>query len=282
MGYFKLSIIGFSIIGVFLLLYFFIAGLLVTKEEIALADLKNSWKKEAVCHESCARARLKLEEVVIGGLNGQNGRLESRIKQYFLSSNISSPFKIELVKVLSRSSGNKKIPNYMRDYLNDPKSVSEIKAVIIASYDISLFDPDFNPEKPLDYYFRLLQDDESLAVKQTVVSVLSNYKSKERYFSLSQLDLLRSLILDKNTPHRLRQSLVLFLNDYYLLFPNQTKLILKLVYDDVVSGRRELNDEVSSVFAVDILNKYRSLQSADRELPFPAVSEEAWNEYYNN
>jgi len=151
-----------------------------------------------------------------------------------------------------------------------------LRAAILAAYDPAVLDKKFffsgAPGQvalsPRDYYFHLLTDDDELLIKREAVRLISAQAEKGGTLSLNQLAIIRELMLDSVTPALLRPPLVLLLGDYYELFPVETVAVLKSVYAE--------GDEVSRAFAADILNK------SGKKITAPAVSQEAWDEYYNN
>lgn len=273
----KLSLAG-GFLTILVLIYLLVAGLAVSPAEIQLAELKNSWEKEKICHEACAGERAQAEEMVVKALKKtarqKETHLARRLKIYFLDENLSAEFRSELVKIWQRAFGPDNPPDYLKDYLASAGGNTAVQAAIIASFPVAFLTPISVGHSPLDYYFTLLTGNRDLALKQAAVSALSNYPDKTRDFSEDQLATIKNLALNPATDRRLRQPLILLLADYYSLFPETTAAVLKTVYEAESAG-----DEISRAFAADIFNKWHS--GADK-LPVSAVSDAAWEKYYNN
>jgi hypothetical protein len=251
-------------------LYFLGAFLAVNPAEVRLAELKNSWQAEKICHEDCSLKRRQAVETIIKSLTGKpDSRLAKRLQNYFLDEEAGAEFRSELVAILRRAFGPD-APPYIKSYLADSEADPVIQAAIIASYGGILGSEEENSSP--DYYFTLLTGDYHPALKQEAIKLLSDFPNKEKWFSLKQLEAIESLIVDSATEKSLRQSLVLLLSDYYPLFSEETAVILKTAYN-AENGQ----DEISRAFAADILNKL-----GGEELAPVAVSPAAWEEYYNN
>lgn len=283
----KKLLLGGGILTILILIYLLIALLAVSPVEIRLAELKNSWENEKICHESCALRRAEAEEAVVGVLmvdfNAvKESRLAKRLKIYFLDEKLSAEFRSELVKILRRAYGPAKPPLYLKDYLTRDDGNPAVQATIINSYGAAVLNQAALNDKggdkagvsPLNYYFTLLTGDRDLVLKLEAIRALSNYPDKINYFSTDQLAAIEKLALDPATDSRLRPSLILLLTDYYPLFPKETAAILKMIY-----GEKNAGDEISRAFAADILNRFGA--KGDK-WPIPAVSDAAWDEYYNN
>ncbi len=258
--------------------YFSLSLFLISPAEIKLAELADSWNKEELCHEVCAAARRQAALAVADDLkNNPDVRTARLLKKYFLSATAGPEFKGELVRILAAAYGADNPPDYIKSYFDQSDGAPAVQAAILVVFRPAALNINAPAGRaaglsPLADYFLILKSNRDLAVKQAAVEILSNEPDKAHNFSVSQLPLIRDLILDQATPPRLRQSLVLLLGDYFFLFPADTALILRIVYDSGVAG-----DEISRAFSADILNR---LDGAKR--PVPAVSPESWEEYYNN
>lgn len=252
--------------GLITLIYVSVAFLTVRPAEVRLAELKNSWEQEKICHESCAFWRRAATEEITRALAADSdlrSRAARQLKLYLLDEEISVEFRAELIKILRQATGLNKPPAYLQDYLFNGDNAA-VRAAIIDSYGL----------EPLDKLFTLLNGHDDLAVRQAAVRALSNYPAKETGFSAGQLKAITELILNPETERRLRQDLVMLLSDYYPLWSTETAAILLAIYE-----HKEIGDEVSRAFAVDIYNRFNGGLS---ELPLPLVSDAAWDEYFNN
>ena len=236
----------------------------VDQTELQLAELRDSWRKEKICHEECARIRAGQEESIVSGLKaGPDSRAARRLKKYFLDEDEDILFRIELVSLARRAWGQGAEPEYFKKYLTDSDGQVAIQAEIISSYSSS---------RPLKYYFDILAGAGDWRLKQAAISVIGNYRDKAANFSADQLVLIKKIIFTPTAENRLRRSLILLLGDYRSLFPEETDEILRAVYKTESGG-----DPISRAFTADILNRL-----GGAKLAIPAISDAEWNEYYNN
>lgn len=255
------------------LVYLIIALLSVSRMELVLAELRNSWQQDKICHEECAQKRREKIAELIEGLRSKPGSRASKLLQtYFLEENGDRSFRIQVLQIILAvySPGNP--PEYVRQYLGSPNGDLKIKAEIINSFSPGSLFFSTAVGSPLDYYFTLLAGPEAIELKLAAASAISNFPDKDAAFTKSQIEAVKKIILDPAADRRLRQSLVLLLGDYYPLFPGEVVPVLQAVYQDETSG-----DDISRAFAGDILNR-----RGGTELALPQISDAQWDEYYNN
>ena len=257
-----------------IIIYLFFALLNVDPAELKLAELKNSFEKEKICHESCSNIRQQAIEIIVDDLIiNSNSRTSQRLKDYFLNDDLKPQFRMELVKILRLTYNQDSPPDYVKEYLADSTGDPVVQASIINSFHPSSLNPEvIETALPLDYYFQILTSQRNLLLKEAVVSALSNYPDKKSDFSVSQLMIIKKIGLDPETNKHFRASLILLLGDYYPLFPTETDLILKTIY-----SQADDDDTISRAFAADILNRL-----ANTKLVIPEISAPQWDEYYNN
>lgn len=243
----------------FALLYLAFSLLSVSHGELKLAELKKSWQEEEVCHEDCSRRRRAAADEAASALAAGEKRVAVRLKEYFLDASLPIGFREELVGLSRRAYAADNPPRYLSDYWSETEGEPRLRAAILGAY---------NPASR-DYYFSLLSGDEELPVKREALRLLSADAGKVSGLSPEQLTLIKNLALDPRTPVSLRAPLVLLAGDYYEAFPAETVAVWKKIYAE--------GDEVSRAFAADRLNGL-----ASEKVAVPSVSEEAWDEYYNN
>jgi hypothetical protein len=252
------------VVGV--LIYYSLALTLVSAGEVRLAALKESYEKEEICHEACALARRGVSEKITEILaedKGMDSKTARRLRAYFLDENLDLEFRAELAAILFRATEPGNPPEYVFEYLVTGAE-DYLRAAIINIYGL---DPEIA--------FLFLDSEEKIEIKLAAIRALSNYPDKQGTFSAAQLALIRGLALDSATDQRLRQPLVLLLSDYYPLFPEETRELLKVIYDS-----QNAVDEISQAFAADLYNRFKT--GDEEELILPEISEAQWEEYYNN
>lgn len=262
---------GCLVLGI--LIYLIIALLSVSRTELVLAELKNSWQQEKICHEECAKGRREKMAELIEGLRSEPGSRASKLLQaYFLEENGDRSFRAQLLQIILAVNGPSNPPEYVSRYLESPNGDLRIKAEIISSFRPDSLLHSTAAASPLDYYFTLLAGPEAIELKLAAVNAISNFSGKGEAFIASQVEIIKQIVLDPTTDHRLRQSLVLLLGDYYPLFPGEVSPVLQAVYQNEASG-----DDISRAFASDILNR-----RGGTELALPEISDAQWDQYYNN
>ncbi|MFA5155703.1 MAG: hypothetical protein WC453_04735 [Patescibacteria group bacterium] len=261
-----------ALIGI--LAYLLFALFRISPGELSLAELRDSWEQEKLCHEDCWQRRRAAEAAVVAELkSGPDTSAARRLPTYFLDPAESSDFRIELLSLLRAAYGAANPPDYVRAYLTDPDAAPAIQAAILKNFgSAAVSQPtDGAAANPLDYYFSLLAGGHAVALKLSAAQAISNYPDQAAAFTSGQLTILKKLILNPATDRQLRASLVLLLGDYHAVLASETEKVLRAVYQ----AGPEL-DRVSVAFAADLLNR-----QAGAALALPAVSSEDWDDYYN-
>jgi hypothetical protein len=251
-------IFGLAVVGL-ALLYLAFSLLAVSRGELKLAELKKSWQEEEVCHEDCSRRRRAAADEAASALAVGEKRTAARLEEYFRDDSLPIGFREELVALSRRAYAADSPPQYISDYWSEAEGEPRLRAAILGAY---------NPASR-DYYFSLLSGSEELPVKREALRLLSADAGKDSGLSPEQLMLIKNLALDPLTPVSLRAPLVLLAGDYYKTFSAETIAVWKKIYAE--------GDEVSRAFAANRLNEL-----AGEEIAVPPVSQEAWDEYYNN
>ena len=255
------------------LVHLIISLLSVSRTELVLAELRDSWQQEKICHEECAKKRRERIAELIEGLRSKPGSRAGKLLQsYFLEENGDRSFRIQVLQIILAVNGPGNPPEYVRQYLESPNGDLKIRAEIISSFSPGSLFFSTAVGSPLDYYFTLLAGPEAIELKLAAANAISNFSDKDAAFSKSQIEAVKKIILTPAADRHLRQSLVLLLSDYYPLFPGEVASVLQAVYQDESSG-----DDISRAFAGDILNR-----RGGTELALPEISDAQWDEYYNN
>ncbi len=291
-------IIGIIAVVLLSAAYFSFLMLRISSSEIALAELNKSFEKEKNCHEKCNLWRQDRENVIIHSLKENEKRIASAMLNYWKNKEISQEFKQEIVKLNYLAYGKNNPPQYLKDYLNKNDSQPELIKEIISIFSPDLPESDklgfdlsdkysvasssvekvailktmaaLNNDSAIEGYFSLLNSESDPIIKLQLIKNISSIKDKTNYFNLAQLEMIRNLILDKNTSLIVRQNLVLLLGDYYLVFPVESSSVWREVY-----ANNSL-DNISRLFSADNLNHL-----IKTNLALPEVNPEDWEAYYN-
>lgn len=237
-----------------------------SQARIASLRIKETFKSGRVCRNTCLSARRDSEKVLLEELEAKPGKTGRLIMAQLLDPAEEDDFKAELLGLLASAYGRDNPPAYLKEQLaaGDP----ELKALILEN-----FRPEKEPKDLAALYLGWLGDQaEAEAVRLAASDGLSNMADKPAAFTVEQIGIIRSLALAPGTSDRLRRALVLLLGDYHPLFPAETIA----AWQDLHSGVGV--DPISRTFAADFLNRF----SGRRDWAMPIVSEEEWNEYYND
>lgn len=256
---------GIALIGLGLVIYFLAAWLLVDPAELKLAELERSWREEIICHELCSAARAETEKSLLAILRNRPYSQTSALFKKRLSAATSQPeFQAELIRLLGQAVGSGQAPDYLKTYLSETKTSPVVQSAILQNFSVATSS---------DYYFQILRADNRLtAVRLAAVRAISRITPGPDSDTAAQWENIKSLILEETTAPELRQALVLLLANYYSLFPAATRSLLETVYRTEING-----DVLSRAFAADLLNHL-----AGEKLAAPAVSQTAWDAYYNH
>ncbi len=257
------------------LLYLLGALCFLSRGEVALAALRVSYQREAVCRDACWEERAADKQSVSEELARRpQGRLSRRLRRYFLDEGEDIGFREALLLIYQEAFGRQNMPDFLRDYAANPAANARLVARLVSLFDPASFseEADINP---LDYYFTLLQAPISLAVAEAAILGISRYPDWMSAYREEQVGLIRQLILSPETDDRLRPALVMLLSDYYQPWPDEVSETLRLTY-----AASEL-DAISRAFSADLLNRFEPQGGPEgRDWPVPEISEAAWSNYY--
>lgn len=279
-------------------IYFAIAWFSVSRVEIALAEYRDSFLPEIICHEECHLYRQAREQIIKNELKNKLPKDITLLQKYFEDENSPLEFRKELIKIIAFVFGKNNPPEYLRAYvLKDKVDPIIVREIIIYFNDflsragefknnlaIKIMQAETKNEKiewmkilreisndtEIDEYFAVLSGDEDELVKCEILKNISLIKDKRTYFTLDQLELIGTLIFNPDTGLRLRRDLVLLIGDYFLIFKDESAALWREIYAS------EKIDGISRLFAADNLNHLLK-----ENLILPLVSSSEWNEYYN-
>jgi hypothetical protein len=281
-----------------LIIYLVISFFSVSKTELALAELKQSFAPGIICHEKCALFRQVRERIIISELSSGK-KSPGRVLVKVWEEEKSPEFKRALVRILFLTYGEHKAPLYIRDYLlKDDADLSVIREIVFRFPSLALNNLEFKHnlasrlsattsleeklefmkilreianDAEIDNYFSVLLEDGELEFRLEAIKNISDIKDKLNYFTLEQLEIIKILALQELSDKKLRRNLVFLIGDYYLVFPEAAANAWLEIYQQT-----EL-DSISRLLAIDSLNHLEKTT-----WPLPEVSPLEWSEYYNN
>lgn len=257
----KVFLLIFLILSCLLFFYYSLSFLLVSRDDLCLERLRLSFLENPACRENCAAARIEDRKCLAEALKNKS-KIEKKMETYIYNEEMQVDFRIFLIGIFRNVYGSDNPPSSLLNYLSLKSGDKSLQAAILRFFDFSRLGG--NKDNPLDYYFNILKDENSSELRLEAAVKIASYKGGEEFFSLQQLALIDSIIMDKNTDKYLRQSLVLLLSDYLAILPEETNSLLQKIYNSNFYG-----DNISRVFAADILG-----------LPLPEISQAEWDAYY--
>ncbi len=247
-------------------IYYGIALATISEAEVSLAALRESIKKEKICHEICLSKRKEMENIIIAAIKKSEGNLLKRLENYFNNPEESFEFKKEIINLWRLNNNLEAVPQYFYDYLDKNDGDVKLQTLIISSFLSSNGDRHW-----LDYYFSLLASKRDVSLKKASLIALSSREDKAESFNLKQLLFLKDLLFNPETPVEIRADIVLLIGEYYLYFPDDTNLILLEIY------KNKEFDNITRAYSADILNRYIK----NKKLVLPTISAEEWDKYYS-
>lgn len=253
----------------FLAAYSVGASFAVRPAEILLLRLRLEMSGEGVCRESCQERRFRFRESIAQEIKARpQGRVARLSAEYFQDSRLSESFRQELVRIWQLSNPNQS-PDFLLAALASDATSPVLRAAILANYRAGALG---GGHDSLAVYFPYLAKSEEV-VWRSALAAISSYPRKDEYDSW-QLGQIRGHVFDASVPAEKRRELILLLSDYYPYFPAETEQIWEAVY------RSGGMDSISRLFSADLLNRRPDEGLAAYDLP--PVTEEEWNEYFNN
>lgn len=265
---------------------------------MALAELEKSYANEPICHGKCDLWRREREQIIVNDIKNKREDINKRIEQYWSILPDNSQFKIEIVQIIFLAYGENNPPVFIKDYVDNPKAnLNLLREIIIRFNSLAVNNrrlinnlgqlikstssseikieavqtlKEINNDEEIENYFKILAADSDLDLKLEVIKNISNIRDKKEIYTLGNLEVIRSIILNPDSEKHLRQSLVQLLGDYYLIYPKESQELWQAVYENL-----EL-DNISRNFSGDYLNHL-----ANMNLDLPSVSANDWEEYYN-
>lgn len=280
-----------------LITYLSVAFFTISPEEVALAELRQTFVPGIICHEKCALFREARERLIATAWRRQQAKTSKLFFKSWQETDSNPAFRQELVKLFYLADSDNP-PPYLKAYLiADEADLGVIREIIFRFPLITSGYSEFknklasrmaqapslaerieflkilreiSNDSEIDSYFSVLIGEEELDFKRETIKNISNIKDKSAYFTLEHLDIIEALILKDETEPALRRDLALLIGDYYLVFPKEAALLWKKVY-----AEKDL-DTITRLFSADNLNH---LESSNLDLP--EVSPAEWAEYYN-
>jgi len=291
------TVLVLSTLGIIIALYLTISLVSISQSEIALSELEKSVTHETICHEKCVAWRQARENIVLSDLKRGSKRISRRILTDWQNTEKSIEYKKEIIKILALTYSENNQPNYINDYLSNPKAEQALVFEILSEFKIDasasdklnrllndqIINATSTQEKisilktmsvvsgpsEIESYFMILNSGDETVLKREALKNISNIREKSLVFTLDQLKTIQNLIQNLETDPRLRQELVLLIGDYYLVFPEESIVLWQSVFAN------SSLDNISRAFSVDNLNHLAGLN-----LTPPEISPTEWAEYY--
>jgi hypothetical protein len=262
----KHKILLFSLTAIILLIiYLSISLLVISPSRLELAKLKKNFEKSGPCHETCLRSRQISEEKISNSLKDDK-KLQVDIKKYFLDNTTNNlAFRKELLNIISLAYGSDNPPNFIIDYLADKNSETLLRAEIIHLFLAKTSEPSL-----IEYYFAILNSEEKDEIKQEAVRALSNLQNKSAVFKVAEVSILNNLILNDKSSLGLKADFLFLLNDYFSIFPEETKLALTSIY-------ASSQEPILKALSAETLNNF-----GYKEFIIPEIPEAEWAKYFDN
>lgn len=240
-------------------IYYLFSFFNLKESDLCLESLRLSFQEDLICREECSLYRLENKKCLLEGIK-KNKSFEKKVLTYLKKEDLNLGFRLELVDVFRLAYDGQIIPDFLFSCLEETFLSEKIKAEIFKS-----FSWEFSKEEPLAYYLKIIDSEASLELRLAATLKISSFDKKAQFFSLDDLDLIKRVIFDNQTPIYLRQSLVLLLGDYLRYFPEETRVLLAEI--EAFNFR---SDNISRAFAADFIG-----------LELPEVSQEEWSSYFN-
>ena len=251
------------------LLYLAISLISVSQAELSLENLRLSFRDDIICHEACTHEREGFMIVLAKELvDHPRSKACKRLQELISNPQEEFGLRISLLRIVRAGLGPDKTPDYLKELMagdNDPA----LRAAILNLFGAAALSAE---AEAVDYYLKIIAGNEEMIVRLAAVRALSSLDDKSGLLNEGQMELIKKLIFDSGTDKRLRRPLILLLGDYYPLFPDETGAVLSTFYKTESSG-----DAISRAFTADILNRLN-----DAGLTVPEISQEEWDEYYND
>lgn len=281
-----------------LLIYFLLKLFSVSDSEIALAELQKSYTNDSICHGKCAIWRRERELIIVKDLKDKPERLLKRIEYYWSALPDDSEFKIEVVQIMFLAYGEDNPPVFIKNYVDSQTAnLSLLREIIIRFNSLAVNNrrlssnltqliktsssseikieavktlKEINNDGEIENFFQILATNSDLDLKLEVIKNISNIRDKTDVYTLEQLEIIRTIVINPDSEINFRQSLVQLIGDYYLIYPEESRDIWQDVYDNPAL------DNISRNFSGDYLNHLSNMN-----LDLPSVSENEWEDYYN-
>lgn len=232
------------IVIIFLVLAFNINKLLPLsfKSYSSAIDLANSFEQDKYCHDACWQKRYKYMEIIVLATEKDKYQGLDKLMEYISGNVMDDDFKSFVVSYLF-TKGDEIDKGYFQDYIannldnNNLNHMLKTQIIKHAGFDDTKYDlkletiikdnsvaltqrksalralwSSFRSEN-VDLYKDILKDSQiGPELKIEAIKALSNVENKEKYFLVSDLEIYKDLLREKNV--NLEKSLLFILSDY--------------------------------------------------------------------
>ncbi len=245
------------IIIIFLFIVFNINKLvpLSFKSYSSAIDLANSFQQDKYCRDTCWQQRYKYMENIVLATEKDKYQGLDKLMDYISGNAMGEDFKSFIISYLF-SKGDDIDKGYFQDYIasnldnNNINHMLKTKIIKHAGFDDTSYDlrlesiikdstvaltqrksalralwSSFKSEN-VDLFKDILNNPDSLfELKIEAIKALSNVDNKEKYFLVSDLEIYKDLLREKNV--KLEKLLLFILSDYKEKYPNRVNEIIE-------------------------------------------------------
>lgn len=273
-----LLILAFIVLAVFLYIFFSLA--FISRDEIRLAELERSYKRDKFCREECLKERRVLASHLIRAWREQAGsRLVNRFKDKMLSVESERNFKLAMVEILGEAAYTAP-PEFLFTYLNREDADPYVSAGIYTNFSPDSWEADGlggGAGDMLSVYFEIIASDAALPLKAEAIRQIGRFGQQPGAYNIRQVADIAHWLQSDSINNKLKYGLVMLLGGYYPSFPEESEEALKTTYWSAASSA------LVKALAGDLLNRFEpdgGPEGAGWEIP--AVGEEEWDDYYSD
>lgn len=268
----------------------------ILRAKIAIKKLAATSETSFYCRDDCATKRLLYKNIISKILLTEKEKLLPDLERVIISPQVLPEIRILMVKIWRESGQEPSLK--LKEFYNDPKNSLSLRAELARAWpelvDISFYgeiignfktaSTDSEKENLLNlligkneqivikFIWDIILGDYSFDLKNKAFFLLANIENKQLSYQASDLDKLRSVLESGDYPHRVKDQAILVLSDYYSFYPEPSEALLV----DVIN-RIKYFDDFQRSFAIDIINRYRTLKISS-----PELSQADWDAYFTN
>lgn len=266
------------------------------RTRIALKKLAAANEAALYCREDCSAKRLLYKNIISSGLSQEKEELLPDLEAVILDSKTLPEIRSLMIAIWQDNGFEPS--EKMMEYYNNSSNLFSLRAQLARAWsqissasfvgeiigNFKTAQSDQEKENLLslltgrsdqivtNLIWNIILGDYSDNLKSKAWFLLSNIDNKQTAYQAIDLDNLRAVLESGDYPHRLKDSAILVLNDYYLYYPELSEALLL-----DVTNRAKYFDAYQRSFAIDILNRHRTIK-----LPNLEISQADTDTYFRN